>query len=91
MGKAEEEWGPDLWSQRKALAAGMGATDEWEQKGQAPLTLSLKPRDPRGTHRPEKHWPPKLQTLATACPGQPVHPVTCVPSYRASHALCARR
>lgn len=91
MGEAEEEWGPDLGSQGKALAAGVGAADGWEHKGQAPLTLCLQPRDPRGAHRPEKHRPPTLQTPATARPGQPVHPVTCVPSYRASQAPCARR
>lgn len=40
MGEAEE-WGPELRSQGKALAARVGAADEWETKGQAPLTLSL--------------------------------------------------
>lgn len=69
----------------------MGGADGWEQMSLDPLTFSLQPRDPRGTQRPEKHRPPMLQTPATAHPGQPIHPVPRVPSYRASHTLCARR
>lgn len=43
MGEAEEEWGPDLGSRGKALAAGVGAADEWEHKGPSSTDSAYSP------------------------------------------------